>query len=50
MKREHIEFCEKVRSGYLVLAKSMPARFFVVDGTQPEDAVEKKSGSRRRRF
>jgi dTMP kinase len=42
MERENIDFYEKVRSGYLVLAKSMPDRFFVVDGTLSEDAVEKK--------
>jgi dTMP kinase len=31
-----------VREGYLVLAKGIPERFFVVDGTQNEDLVEKK--------
>lgn len=42
MERENIDFYEKVRAGYLVLAKGIPDRFFVVDGTQSEDAVEKK--------
>ncbi len=42
MERETIEFYDKVREGYLVLAKSMPARFLVIDGTQDEDAVAKQ--------
>ncbi len=42
MERENIGFYKKVREGYLVLAKGMPERFIVVDGTKPEDAVEKK--------
>ena len=42
MERENIDFYEKVREGYLVLAKGIPERFFVVDGTHKEDAIEKK--------
>jgi dTMP kinase len=42
MERENIDFYKKVREGYLVLARSMPERFIVVDGTRSEDAVEKK--------
>jgi len=42
MERENIDFYEKVRAGYLVLAKGIPDRFFVVDGTQSEDVVQKK--------
>ena len=42
MERQNIDFYEKVRAGYLVLAKGIPDRFFVVDGTQSEDVVEKK--------
>jgi dTMP kinase len=42
MERENVDFYKKVREGYLVLAKSMPERFIVVDGTKPEDTVEKK--------
>jgi dTMP kinase len=42
MERENIDFYKKVREGYLVLARSMPERFIVVDGTKTEDAIEKK--------
>jgi dTMP kinase len=42
MERENIGFYKKVRDGYLVLAKGMPERFIVVDGTKGEDAIEKK--------
>ena len=42
MERENIGFYKKVREGYLVLAKGMPERFIVVDGTKNEDAIEKK--------
>jgi dTMP kinase len=42
MERENIDFYKKVREGYLVLAKGMPERFIVVDGTKSEDLVEKK--------
>ena len=41
MERENIEFYEKVRAGYLVLAKGLPERFVVIDGTKREDAIEK---------
>lgn len=41
MERENISFYKKVREGYRVLAKSMPERFFLVDGTLPEDTVRK---------
>jgi dTMP kinase len=41
MERENIDFYKKVREGYLVLARSMPKRFFVVDGTLPEDEIRK---------
>ena len=34
MERENIDFYNKIREGYLVLAKGMPERFVVVDGTQ----------------
>ncbi len=39
MERENIKFYRKVRAGYLVLARSMPKRFFVVDGTLSEAKV-----------
>jgi dTMP kinase len=42
MERENIDFYEKVREGYLVLAKGIPERFFVVDGTLSEDVIQKK--------
>jgi dTMP kinase len=42
MERENAEFFGKVREGYLLLAKSMPERFSVIDGTQPEAEVEKR--------
>ena len=34
MERENIDFYRKVREGYLVLARGMPERFVVVDGTR----------------
>lgn len=42
MERENIDFYHKVREGYLVLAKGMPDRVVVIDGTQSIDAIEKK--------
>jgi dTMP kinase len=42
MERENIDFYKKVREGYLVLAKGMPERFIVVDGTKSEEIIEKK--------
>jgi dTMP kinase len=41
MERENIDFYNKVREGYLLLAKSMPSRFLVIDGSHSEDVVEK---------
>lgn len=38
MEKENIDFYRLVREGYLVLAKSMPERFAVFDGTK--DALE----------
>ncbi|HEY0945937.1 MAG TPA: dTMP kinase [Opitutaceae bacterium] len=42
MERENIDFYDKIRAGYLVLAKGMPDRFVVINGTLKEDAVAKK--------
>lgn len=42
MEQENIQFYRKVRAGYLMLAKAMPERFIVVDGTKPRIEVEKK--------
>jgi len=39
MEKENIEFYQRVRNGYLLLAKQMPDRFFVVDGANPVDEV-----------
>lgn len=40
MEQENIAFYQKVREGYLMLAKAMPERFIVVDGMAPREAVE----------
>lgn len=40
MEKENIEFYQKVRNGYLMLAKAMPERFVVVDGELPRDELE----------
>jgi len=40
MERENVEFYNKVRQGYLLLAEGMPGRFVVVDGTQSADVIE----------
>ena len=37
MEQESIGFYKQVREGYLILAKSLPERFLVVDGTQNAD-------------
>jgi dTMP kinase len=42
MERENLSFYTKIREGYLVLAKGMPERFIVIDGTKTQDAIEKK--------
>jgi dTMP kinase len=42
MERENIDFYNKIREGYLVLAKGMPSRFVVVDGEKDENVTEKK--------
>jgi dTMP kinase len=42
MERENVSFYTKIREGYLVLARSMPERFLVIDGTKSQDAIEKK--------
>ena len=34
MEQENIDFYNKVREGYLLLAKSLPERFYIVDGTR----------------
>jgi dTMP kinase len=42
MERENIGFYEKIREGYLVLAKGMPDRFIVLDGTHTLEDVEEQ--------
>src|ERR1700755_2859572 len=42
MERENIAFFKKIRDGYLLLAKGMPERVVVIDGTMSVDAIEKK--------
>jgi dTMP kinase len=42
MERENVDFYKKIRDGYLVLAKGMPERFLVIDGTKSEDAIAKR--------
>lgn len=42
IEQENIGFYRIVREGYLLLAKSMPGRFHVIDGTQPQAEIEKE--------
>jgi len=39
-ERENIDFYNKIRDGYLVLAESMPDRFHIMDGTQDRKLIE----------
>lgn len=41
MEQENIEFYRRVREGYLILAKALPERFIIVDGSKSVDEVEK---------
>ena len=41
MERENIDFYTKVREGYLILAKGMPERLVVIDGSDKEANIEK---------
>ncbi len=41
IEKENIDFYRIVREGYLLLAKSMPRRFHVVDGTKAPAVIEK---------
>ena len=40
MEKENIEFYQKVRNGYLMLAKAMHERFIVVDGDLDRNSLE----------
>ena len=39
MERENVDFYKKVRDGYLLLAKNMPDRVILVDGTHTTAAI-----------
>lgn len=39
MEQENIDFYQRVREGYLILAKAVPERFHILDGTQSIDQV-----------
>lgn len=40
LEQEHLEFHQRVRGGYLQLARGEPARYLVVDATQSQQAVQ----------
>ena len=42
MEQEAIEFFHAVRAGYLTLAQAEPARFLVLDGSQPANTLEQQ--------
>lgn len=42
MEKETLEFYHAVREGYLLLAKSIPDRFLIIDGTQDIEKIEAK--------
>ncbi len=42
MERQNIEFYQKIREGYLLLAQQWPARVVVFDGTLTPEALDKK--------
>jgi len=42
MEEENIDFYHKVREGYLMLAKAMPERFVIIDGTQQVRQLEEQ--------
>ncbi len=39
LEQENIDFYQRVREGYLILARSLPNRFLVVDGTLPSEKI-----------
>ncbi len=39
LEQENIDFYQRVREGYLLLARSLPERFHVVDGTLPTEQI-----------
>lgn len=42
IEQENIDFYRIVREGYLLLARQMPGRFHVADGTKPAATIEKE--------
>jgi dTMP kinase len=42
MEQEQLAFHERVREGYLALAAEEPARWVVIDATQPVDAIQEQ--------
>ena len=42
LEQENIDFYQRVREGYLLLARSLPQRFLVVDGTLPTEQITEK--------
>lgn len=42
MELENINFYEKIRKGYLTLAKNDPHRFLIIDGTKNKDKLSQK--------
>ena len=41
LERERVEFHERVRQGYLQVARRAPGRFKIIDGTLPADELER---------
>jgi dTMP kinase len=39
LEQENIDFYQRVREGYLLLARSLPERFLVVDGLLPSEQI-----------
>jgi len=39
LEQENIDFYQRVREGYLLLARSLPERFLVADGTLPSEQI-----------
>ncbi|MCH6256098.1 dTMP kinase [Puniceicoccaceae bacterium K14] len=42
MEQENIDFYNKVREGYLLLARSLPGRFHVIDGTRKKASIQEE--------
>ncbi|MGE4551223.1 MAG: dTMP kinase [Opitutales bacterium] len=42
MEKENVSFYAKVREGYLILARSLPDRFLVVDGSNMPQEIEEE--------